>query len=214
MVMGREDLLTFGDVVGTVGRYKAAALAECGAWLAGRCANTNRDVIPRAVWRSNVVPAMRRNGVTMRAMQRSLGMQFAGTVLYKTNVSRSRLARVAEAVGGDPPLDASAASDVYWDEVTSVTPDGEEDVFDLTVPGPANFIANSIYVHNSLEQDADTVLLLHRPGKYEGGQEDNIIEVLIAKQRNGPTGDVTLTYLKQYMRYENYAVGGPTGLDI
>jgi replicative DNA helicase len=214
MVMGREDLLTFAADVGTVGRYKTAALAECGAWLADRCANTNRDVIPRSVWRSNVVPAMRRNGVTMRAMQRSLGMQFAGTVLYKTNVSRSRLARVAEAVGGDPFLGALAASDVYWDEVTSVTPDGEEDVFDLTVPGPANFIANSIYAHNSLEQDADTVLLLHRPGKYEGGQEDNVIEVLIAKQRNGPTGDVTLTYLKQYMRYENYAVGGPAGLDI
>jgi replicative DNA helicase len=63
----------------------------------------------------------------------------------------------------------------------------------------------------AIEQDADTVMLLHRPGMYEGGQEDNIIEVLIAKQRNGPTGDVTLAYLKQYMRYENYAVGGPLG---
>jgi replicative DNA helicase len=63
----------------------------------------------------------------------------------------------------------------------------------------------------AIEQDADTVMLLHRPGMYEGGQEDNVIEVLIAKQRNGPTGDVTLAYLKHYMRYENYAVGGPLG---
>ena len=52
----------------------------------------------------------------------------------------------------------------------------------------------------AIEQDADTVMLLHRPGMYEGGQEDNTIEVLIAKQRNGPTGDVTLAYLKHYMR--------------
>jgi replicative DNA helicase len=66
----------------------------------------------------------------------------------------------------------------------------------------------------SLEQDADTVLLLHRPGKYDGGQEDNVIEVLIAKQRNGPTGEVMLAYLKQFMRYENYAVGGPGGFDV
>src|SRR5207247_4024602 len=63
----------------------------------------------------------------------------------------------------------------------------------------------------AIEQDADTVLMLHRPGMYEGGSEDNIIEVLIAKQRNGPTGDVTLAYLKHFMRFENYAVGGPMG---
>lgn len=65
----------------------------------------------------------------------------------------------------------------------------------------------------SIEQDADTVLLLHRPGKFDGGGEDNILEVLIAKQRNGPTGEVTLAYLKQYMRYENYAAHGAFGLD-
>jgi replicative DNA helicase len=46
--------------------------------------------------------------------------------------------------------------------------------------------------------------MLHRPGKFDGTQEDNILEVIIAKQRNGPTGEVTLTYLKQFMRYENY----------
>ena len=56
----------------------------------------------------------------------------------------------------------------------------------------------------SIEQDADTVMMLHRPGKFDGTQEDNILEVIIAKQRNGPTGDITLTYIKQYMRYENY----------
>jgi replicative DNA helicase len=56
----------------------------------------------------------------------------------------------------------------------------------------------------SIEQDADTVLMLHRPGKFDGTQEDNVLEVIIAKQRNGPTGELTLTYLKQYMRYENY----------
>jgi replicative DNA helicase len=57
----------------------------------------------------------------------------------------------------------------------------------------------------SLEQDADTVFILHRPGKFDGAEEDNKLEVIIAKQRNGPTGEVTLAYLKQYMRYENYA---------
>jgi len=60
----------------------------------------------------------------------------------------------------------------------------------------------------SIEQDADTVMMLHRPGRFaEGGQEDNVIEVIVAKQRNGPTDVVTLTYVKQFMRFENFTVG-------
>jgi len=65
----------------------------------------------------------------------------------------------------------------------------------------------------AIEQDADTVLMLHRPGMYEEGKDDNTIEILVAKQRNGPTGEVTLAYIKQFMRFENYAVGGPFGMD-
>src|SRR5262249_24467899 len=58
----------------------------------------------------------------------------------------------------------------------------------------------------SLERDADTVMLLHRPEMYEPGQHEGTVEVIIAKQRNGPTGEITLTYLKQFMRFENFAV--------
>ncbi|HZU37757.1 MAG TPA: replicative DNA helicase [Gemmataceae bacterium] len=65
----------------------------------------------------------------------------------------------------------------------------------------------------SIEQDADTVMILHRPEMYEPGQHDGIVEINIAKQRNGPTGEVTLTFIKQYMRFENFAVGGPFGYE-
>ncbi len=61
----------------------------------------------------------------------------------------------------------------------------------------------------SIEQDADTVILLHRPDRYEPGQQEGIIELIVAKQRNGPTGEVTLAYVKQHMRYEDYNVGTP-----
>jgi replicative DNA helicase len=57
----------------------------------------------------------------------------------------------------------------------------------------------------SIEQDADTVMMLHRPARFDKSQEDNVLEIHLAKQRNGPVGQITLTYLKQYMRYENYA---------
>jgi replicative DNA helicase len=61
----------------------------------------------------------------------------------------------------------------------------------------------------SIEQDADTVFLLHRPEMYEPGQHEGTVEVIIGKQRNGPTGEITLTYLKQFMRFENFELAGP-----
>ncbi|MFO0847025.1 MAG: replicative DNA helicase [Gemmataceae bacterium] len=69
----------------------------------------------------------------------------------------------------------------------------------------------------SIEQDADTVMMLHRPGRVDKSVEDNTLEVILEKQRNGPTGAITLSYIRQYMRYENYSPGvdpiyGPGGM--
>ena len=61
----------------------------------------------------------------------------------------------------------------------------------------------------SLEQDADTVMLLHRPDRYEPGQNEGVVEVIIGKQRNGPTGEISLAYIKQYMRFDNFQPGTP-----
>ncbi len=61
----------------------------------------------------------------------------------------------------------------------------------------------------SIEQDADVVILLHREDYYhrgeEGYQDNNIAEAIIAKQRNGPTGTVKLTFLEKITRFENYS---------
>ena len=61
----------------------------------------------------------------------------------------------------------------------------------------------------AIEQDADVVMLLHRPDRYEPGQNEGVVEVIIGKQRNGPTGEITLAYIKQYMRFDNFAPGTP-----
>lgn len=53
----------------------------------------------------------------------------------------------------------------------------------------------------SLEQDADIVLLLHRPDKDEGG-DDSQAKVIVAKHRNGRTGKVTLQFTKASMRFD------------
>src|SRR5687767_8657080 len=59
----------------------------------------------------------------------------------------------------------------------------------------------------SIEQDADVIMLLHREDYYRMSepdfQPDNIAEVIIAKQRNGPTGTVKLTFLNKTTRFEN-----------
>jgi replicative DNA helicase len=65
----------------------------------------------------------------------------------------------------------------------------------------------------SIEQDADTVMLLHRPELYEPGQHEGTLDVIVAKQRNGPTGKKTLTYLKQFMKFANFAPEAPFTLD-
>jgi len=62
----------------------------------------------------------------------------------------------------------------------------------------------------SIEQDADVVGLLVRSEYYETDEEAKQekageAELIIAKQRNGPTGDVPLTFLKEYTRFENRA---------
>ncbi len=56
----------------------------------------------------------------------------------------------------------------------------------------------------SLEQDADLVLLLYREDFYKKGANDGVADVIIAKQRNGPTGTIKLTFLKEFTRFENY----------
>ena len=55
----------------------------------------------------------------------------------------------------------------------------------------------------AIEQDADMVLLLHRPEYYDQNDQPGIAELHVAKNRNGPTGTVTLTFLKNLMRFEN-----------
>jgi replicative DNA helicase len=61
----------------------------------------------------------------------------------------------------------------------------------------------------SLEQDADVVLLLHRPVLYDRDADPGLTELHIAKHRNGPTGVVRLTWLPGRMSFANRAEGRP-----
>jgi replicative DNA helicase len=67
-------------------------------------------------------------------------------------------------------------------------------------------VANGLLVHNSIEQDADLVMMIYRPEYYDPNTSDRgIAEVIIAKHRNGPTGTVRLLFESQYTQFRNLA---------
>jgi replicative DNA helicase len=65
----------------------------------------------------------------------------------------------------------------------------------------------------SIEQDADVVCFIHREEYYDRENEDlkGKAEIIIAKQRNGPTGSIQLAYLADYTRFENLSHSGDSG---
>jgi len=65
----------------------------------------------------------------------------------------------------------------------------------------------------AIEQDADVVIFVHRPEIYgerflDDGRtpSEGLAEITIGKQRNGPTGQILLSFIKEYARFENLAL--------
>jgi replicative DNA helicase len=204
-VWAREDAERFLTVVSAVGVRKRRQQWDLIELLERRPRNPNRDVIPSEAWRNLVVPAMQRSGVTTRAMQRRIGTRYCGSSLYVNGLSRERALRVADAVDSDE-LGLLAMSDVFWDEIVSIDADGVEDVYDLTVDGLHNFIADDILAHNSIEQDSDLVMFVYRDEYYnEDTDQQGLAEIILSKHRNGPTGIERLSFLKRYAKFADLA---------
>ena len=114
--------------------------------------------------------------------------------------------REVAAVLDSADMDLYAVNDVLWDPVVSIEADGVEEVFDATVLGGHNFVANGIAVHNSIEQDADMVILLHREEAYEKEtQRAGEADLIVAKHRNGPTDTIVVAFQGHYSRFTNMA---------
>jgi replicative DNA helicase len=80
-------------------------------------------------------------------------------------------------------------------------------VYDIWAPSLGNFVSNNVFVHNSIEQDADVVLMLYREQYYLPNlKENNITEVIIAKQRNGPIGTINLIFDPKLVSFENFVL--------
>jgi len=206
-VSGASDQRRFLETVGAFGPREPQA-RRLESRLSDRSPNTNVDTMPIESF-ARVRRAMRARGISQRQMVALRGTSYGGTSHFRFAPSRDILRQYADLLDDDD-LRTAATSDLFWDRIVSIEPAGEEDVFDLTVPGPASWLADGIVSHNSgaLEQDADVILFLYRQSQYKEDlppDEKNIAEVIIGKQRNGPVGTVRVVFLPQYARFENVA---------
>jgi replicative DNA helicase len=165
---------------------------------------TDVDTVPPGVW-GRVRRLMADKGITTRRFAAELGTAGCGSALFADEPSRARLGRVSEIVDDDV-LRALASSDVFWDRVVAVEPRGVAMVYDATVEGTHNFVANGMTVENSIEQDADVVMFIYRDDVYHSDSPDRgQAEIIVAKHRNGPTGVCRLAFLEQFTRFANMA---------
>jgi replicative DNA helicase len=202
-ISDRDDQLRFLREIGVHG----AGGTGCAALLAvleGPGRSTTIDTVPDDIW-SRVRDALVTRGMSHRELAAALSAPSAARAGQGTS-GRSSLGGVA-AILDTAELDLHATNDVFWDEIEAIDPLGDQEVYDATVLGWHNFIANGIVAHNSIEQDADVVILLHRDDYYDresprAGEADFIV----AKHRNGPTDTVTVAAQLHFSRFVDMAV--------
>ena len=207
-IHGVDNQRRFLERIGFSGS-RAAQVPVAQEALAGVKSNPNVDTVPCEV-RDLVVAELDRLGMTQRGLAEALGEQYCGGYLLGTtsrprSSSRQRLSRMAEVIGSKD-LAALANSDVMWDEVVEITSLGDQEVFDATVAGTHNFVANGVVAHNSIEQDADVVMFLYRDEKYNPDSPDKgTAEVIVAKHRSGPVGTRRLVFVDTYASFRSAA---------
>ena len=205
MVSGSEAQRQFLKCVGAYGPKILPAMRLKKA-LEGVEPNPNVDTLPNEAF-GEVKQAMAAAGISQRRMASWRGTSYGGTSHFKFSPSRRTIDHYAELLDS-PSLREMSESDLFWDRIVGIEPAGEEEVYDLTVPGPACWLADGIVSHNSgaLEQDADLVMFIYRPEVYEDDDEkEGMAEIIVGKQRNGPIGTARLAFIKEYTRFENLA---------
>jgi len=207
-VSGEDSQRRFLQEIGLHGESRKAAKRLLEIVRAVEEAGAGTAAVP-----PRVVEAMRRVMSVSAAPRPVQGMGVAGAGAAGSHAGAASDRRAAgeplrevAAVLDSADMDLYAVNDVLWDPVVSIEADGVEEVFDATVLGGHNFVANGIAVHNSIEQDADMVILLHREEAYEKEtQRAGEADLIVAKHRNGPTDTIVVAFQGHYSRFTNMA---------
>jgi len=202
-IFGAENQRKFLQRVDVKGE-KFFAAREALAQLERVTARANSDTVPVEVW-NEIKHHMSEREWTDQDFALATNTRFDGERMWAHAPGRKRLHRIAR-VFDDCNLHDLTTNDVFWDKIVEITSIGEHDVYDGTVSGTHNFVANLVSLHNSLEQDADMVILLHRPDAFErddprGGEAD----LILGKHRNGPTKTITVAHQLHLSRFTNMA---------
>jgi replicative DNA helicase len=200
-VQGCASQRVFLREVGAFGPRKAPA-QSLAAVLEGMRSNPNVDTLPEEAMQ-RVCALMSAQGISRSQMAAVRGYKNMNLDHAPTRVLISEYAQILD----DEELRTASQSDLFWDRIVAITPDGDEDVFDLTVPSVANWLADGVVSHNSgaLEQDADMILLIYREEVYDRNTtKKGMAEIDLVKHRNGEIGMFLLTFQGQYTRFANY----------
>jgi replicative DNA helicase len=143
-ITGQDGIERFCNLVDVCGKAPQAGRAL--ATLRNAARGTNVDTLPPAVWERVLAAKGERPwaDVSQAVGHPRNHSWHVGT----RGVSRPQLQKLAD-WSGDEELDQLATSDLWWDEIVSIEPIGEEETFDLTVPVHHNFVADDFVVHNS-----------------------------------------------------------------
>lgn len=91
-----------------------------------------------------------------------------------------------------------------YSKIKTVIYQGTNEVYDKTIVGFHNYLKKNIILHNSIEQDADIVIMLYREEYYkENIAEEQITEIIVAKHRNGPIGTARLLFRPSVTSFVN-----------
>lgn len=205
VISGAASQRIFLREIGAFGPRCVQAIALEQA-LQGVVANTNVDTLPQKLF-ERVRLLMCEQNISQRRMANMRGTAYGGTAHFAFAPSRETLNEYAELLNDDI-LRKHCNSDLFWDRVVKIEPAGEMEVYDLTVPGTACWLADGIVSHNSgaIEQDADLIAFIYRDEVYDENTKDKgVAEIIIRKQRNGPIGDFRVTFLGELTKFENYA---------
>ncbi|MGK7877296.1 MAG: replicative DNA helicase [Xenococcaceae cyanobacterium] len=124
-----QSIKSFIDEIGIFGQ--GSALSSVQEALEKKKDKTNCDLIPGEIWEQ------------IAAAKGDINIHVS-----KSALSRENLFTLALALD-NLPLQQLATSEVYWDEIVSIEPVGNKQVYDLTIPETHNFVANDISVHNT-----------------------------------------------------------------